>query len=70
MRYIMFMDLENSVTVKISTFPILIYMFKVMPTKSQHRNWQKNSKLSLEIQRTQNSQNTCEKEQSWKTYTT
>ena len=66
----MFMDLEKSITVKISTFPKLIYMFKVMPTKSQHRNRQKNSKISLEIQRTQNGQNTSEKEQSWKTYTT
>lgn len=70
MRYVMFMDLEKSITVKISTFPKLIYMFKVMPTKSQHRNRQKNSKISLEIQRTQNGQNTSEKEQSWKTYTT
>ena len=70
MRYIMFMDLENSVTVKISTFPKLIYMFKVMPTKSQHRNWQRNSKISVEIQRTQNSQNTSAKEQSWKTHST
>ena len=70
MRYVMFMDLEKSITVKISTFPKLIYMFKVMPTKSQHRNRQKNSKNSLEIQRTQNGQNTSEKEQSWKTYTT
>lgn len=33
MRYVMFMDLEKSITVKISTFPKLIYMFKVMPTK-------------------------------------